>query len=437
MRRAGRVRHEVEPWKPSPLPGRCLLQKKPDRSTIAGMHINRQAIVPEGKPAVGPRDNVFHTSKVLTLSGAHLLHDTFSAFLAPLLPLLTTKLGMSLSVTSFLDIMRRLPTLFNPVFGVMAERRGIKRLVILTPAVTAISMSLVGPAPTIPILFVLIFVAGISAALFHVPSPVLIREASGNRVGMGMSFYMVGGELARTLGPLLVISAVSLWSLEGIFRLAPIGIGASVVLHFKLKDLDVQRKVSKMSKSGDISKILRSYRPLFITLSGFILFQSLMKSALTLYLPLYLTNRGASLWLAGASLAILQFFGVIGTFMSGILSDRLSRGTTLLISSIGTIAAMALFLLFHHVVFLALIGFFIFSTGPVLLALVQDTDSTMPTFMNGIYMAIGFGVGSAAVFSLGVMGDLIGLEKTYVVSFFVAIGTIPTAILLPRFVSKS
>ena len=43
---------------------------------------------------------------------------------------------------------------------------------------------------------------------------------------------------------------------------------------------------------------------------------------------------------------------------------------------------------------------------------------------------------SVAVFSLGLMGDLIGLEKTYIVSLFFAIGTIPAAIFLPRFVSR-
>jgi MFS transporter, FSR family, fosmidomycin resistance protein len=413
------------------------LYKSPSRAIIAFVDIDEQTIVPQGDREAGAEEAAFDTAKVLTLSGAHLLHDTFSAFLPPLLPLLTAKLGMSLSMSAFLDITRRLPTLFNPLFGFLAERRGIKRLVIITPAITAVSMSLVGTAPSVPILFILIFIAGLSAALFHVPSPVLVREASGKRVGTGMSFYMVGGELARTLGPLLLISAVSLWSLEGIFRLIPIGIGASFVLHYKLKDLDVRRGKSQ-GKSRRISRgVLRLYGPFFVTLSAYILFQLLMKSALTLYLPLYLTGRGAGLWLAGASLSILQFFGVIGTFLAGTISDRLGRGQTLVIASIGMIAFFALFLAFHHVVFLSLTGLFLFSTGPVLLAMVQDTDSSMPTFMNGVYMAINFGVGSAAVFSLGLMGDLFGLEKTYIVSLFFALGTIPTAILLPRFVSKN
>lgn len=98
---------------------------------------------PEEEGTTGEAER-FSGSKVITLSVAHLLHDTFGSFLAPLLPLLTAKLGMSLSVSAFLDITRRVPTLFNPIFGMIAEYRGIKLLVILTPAVTSTAMSLTG-----------------------------------------------------------------------------------------------------------------------------------------------------------------------------------------------------------------------------------------------------------------------------------------------------
>lgn len=49
-------------------------------------------------------------------------------------------------------------------------------------------MGLVGLANSYAVLFILLFVAGISAALFHVPTPVIVKEASGNKVGTGMSF---------------------------------------------------------------------------------------------------------------------------------------------------------------------------------------------------------------------------------------------------------
>ena len=375
----------------------------------------------------------FRKADVMVLSFAHLAHDTFSAFLAPLLPLLIDKLGMSLSMTAFLDIIRRIPALFNPFLGLLAEKTGIKYFVILTPAITAISMGLVGLANSFAVLFILLFVAGISAALFHVPSPVIVKEASGNKVGTGMSFFMVGGELARTLGPLLVISAVSLWSLEEIYRLIPLGIIASLVLYVKLKNLDVDRQTQKPKEKGDTRKLLRRYWPFFGVIAGFLCFQAAMKSALTLYLPVYLTSQGESLWFAGISLAVLQFSGVIGTFCAGNISDKIGRRKTLVISSIGSVAAMALFVFTQNIIILAILGLFLFASGPVLMASIQDTDSNMPTFMNSMYMFINFGVGSILVFALGFVGDWIGLERTYELCVLFALGTIPMAFLLTRF----
>ncbi len=375
----------------------------------------------------------FQKSDVFILSAAHLAHDTFSAFLAPLLPLLIEKLGMSLSMTAFLDIIRRIPALFNPFLGLLAEKTGIKYFVILTPAITAISMGLIGLANSFAMLFILLFVSGISAALFHVPSPVLVKEASGNRVGTGMSFFMVGGELARTVGPLLVISAVSYWSLEEIYRLIPLGIIASLVLYVKLKNIDGDRKFSKKKEIGDTRKILRKYWPYFTVIAAFISFQAAMKSALTLYLPVYLTGQGESLWYAGISLSVLQFFGVIGTFCAGSISDKIGRKSTLVFSSIGAVITMALFVFTHNIVLLGVLGLFLFASGPVLMASIQDTDSNMPTFMNSMYMFINFGVGSVIVFVLGYVGDWIGLEQTYKYCVVFAMGTIPAALLLNRF----
>lgn len=379
------------------------------------------------------QNNEFRRADVTALSLAHLAHDTFSAFLAPLLPLLIAKLGISLSMTAFLDIARRIPALFNPLLGLMAERTGGKYIVILTPSVTAISMCLIGFTNSFITLLVLLFVAGVSAALFHIPTPVIIKEASGNRIGTGMSFFMVGGELARTLGPLLAISAVSMWGLEGIYRLIPLALASSGILYLKLRNYDVSISKKKKDK-GDTRRIMKQYWPLFSALAAFIFFQAAMKSALTLYLPVFLTDQGASLWFAGAALSVLQFFGVIGTFLAGNISDRIGRRNTLLVSSVGSVIFMGLFLYNHNIVILSVLGLFLFASGPVLMAGMQDTKSSMPTFMNSMYMFINFGASSVIVFALGMMGDIFGLERTYLYSTFFALGTIPAGFFFAKFI---
>jgi MFS transporter, FSR family, fosmidomycin resistance protein len=57
----------------------------------------------------------------------------------------------------------------------------------------------------------------------------------------------------------------------------------------------------------------------------------------------------------------------------------------------------------------------------------------MPTFMNSMYMFINFGVSAALVFALGILGDWIGLERTYQICTLFALGSVPMAFLLTRF----
>ncbi len=374
----------------------------------------------------------FKRNEVLVLSLAHLAHDMFSAILAPLLPLLIAKLGMSLSVTAFLDIIRRVPALFNPILGLLVERTGSKYIVILAPAVTAISMGFVGLANSTVMLFILLFVAGVSAALFHVPSPVMVRNVSGNRVGTGMSFFMVGGELARTLGPMMVLAAVSQWGLEGIYRLIPLGLAASFILFLKLRYYKAPERFTKAKEKGDTRRVLKEQRVFLGSLAGYILFQNVAKSALVLFLPVYLTEQGGSLWYAGISLSVLQFFGVVGTFFAGNISDRIGRRNTLLISSIATVVVLWLFVMSNNIILLAVLGLFLFASGPVLLAKTQDTGTNMPTFMNSMYMFINFGVSSVAVFCVGLLGDGVGLQLTYVIATIFCLGTIPLAWLVTK-----
>lgn len=374
-------------------------------------------------------------SKVLLISFAHFSQDIFSAFLAPLLPLIIEKLGLSLSMVALLDIVRRIPALFNPLLGLVAEKRDVKYFVILTPAITAISMSFIGLAPSYTILIILLLVAGISSALFHIPSPTMVKMASGDQTGTGMSYYMVGGEFARTLGPILVTAAVSWWGLDGIYKLAPIGIISSLVLYIKLKDFNTHVKAKKKEK-GDTKNLLLKYKGFFMVIGLFVLFQSAMRSSLTLYLPIYLVQNGQSLWYAGIALSILQFSGVVGVFLSGKISDKIGRYQTLLVTAIGSSILMALFIYFQSMFILAILGFFVFASTPVLIAFVQDTNSNMPTFMNSIYMSINFGISSIIVFAIGFLGDNISLNDTYIVCNVMAFGTILIALLFKKYQEK-
>ncbi len=130
----------------------------------------------------------------------------------------------------------------NPLVGIIAERPIMKYMVILSPAITAISMSLIGVAPGYIFLAILLFVSGLSSTMWHIPTPVLVKSLSGKRTGKGMSYYMVGGELARTAGPLIILGVIELWGLEGTWKMMPLGIAASSRTTFQFQKSQFEKR---------------------------------------------------------------------------------------------------------------------------------------------------------------------------------------------------
>jgi MFS transporter, FSR family, fosmidomycin resistance protein len=367
----------------------------------------------------------FQTGNVLTVATAHFIHDIYPSFVAPIVDELKLKFGINYTLIGLLQVINRIPALLNPFVGIFAESMKMRYLVIFTPAATAISMSLIGVASGYGILAILLFTSGVSSAFFHVPTPVMIKKVAGAKTGKGMSFYMVGGEAARSVGPLIVTAAVTHWGLSGTYKLMPLGIVASIVLFFRLKDIEIRKDLSgskiEFKKYGSI---LRKYIPLLVTVAGITFFRGAMKSALTLYLPTFLRDQGNTIWQASQGLALVQFTGIVGTMFSGTLSDRFGRKNTLMLITITSPLLMMIFILFRDAMaypILAVIGFFLVGHQSVILATIHDTDTSHLPFLNGIYMTTNLFLNAFMIMLVGWLADHIGLIKTFWISSGIAI----------------
>jgi FSR family fosmidomycin resistance protein-like MFS transporter len=295
-------------------------------------------------------------------------------------------------------------------------------------------MSLLGLAPSYIFLVIILISMGVSASMFHVPAPVMIKQIAGERIGKGMSFFMLGGELARSVGPIVILGGVSLWGLEGTYRLIPFGLVASVLLYFKFRNL----VVAQLSNKIETKKVWDAFRkvlPLFIIIFGIVFFNSIIKGTLTTFLAVYLTDKGESLWYAGIALSIFQFAGAGGTFFSGTISDKIGRKKVLLISSFLNPVLFYLFIITNSIfsfIFLILLGFFIFAFTPVLLALVNESKSEFPTFLNGVFMTINFLTSAISISIIGFSADWFSMETTYLLAAVIGFGTIPFVLKLKK-----
>jgi FSR family fosmidomycin resistance protein-like MFS transporter len=382
----------------------------------------------------------FQAKNIILISIAHFVHDTYSAFLAPIVPLLKAKLGINNTLVSLMFVAQQIPALLNPFIGIIADNLKIRYLVILAPAVTTICMSLLGVAPLYIIIIILLFVMGLSSAMFHVPSPVLIKKISGDRIGKGMSFYMLGGEAARTVGPLIIVAAVDMWGLEGTFKLIPFGLLASLILYFRLKDIDISKDIKNDKSLKGIKETFKEHLPFFILITGIMLFRGFMKTSISSFLPTYLDEKGGSLWLGGISLSIFEFAGAIGAYLAGTFSDKVGRIRMLTFIICVSPVLMLLFISTDGVMMyplLLLLGFFIISSTPVLLALVMDIESEHQAFLSGVFMFISFVSSSFTALFVGILSDYIGLIATYKVASILAFFAIPFILILGRKYKKS
>jgi FSR family fosmidomycin resistance protein-like MFS transporter len=382
------------------------------------------------------KNNNFQFSHLLTISLAHMLHDIYSSFLSPVLPLLINKFNISYSFASLLNVLQRLPSVISPFVGLLADRISLRYLVIISPSITGIVMSLLGVAPNHIVIIILLIVMGVSASLFHVPAPVMIGSLAGDRKGMGMSFYMLGGEIARTIGPLIIVGAVSLWTFEGTWRLIPFSLAGSFILFLKLRKIKTHSKFEDRKEVQRKWKTFKSFLHFLIPITIFLFFNTFIRQTLRFYLPTYMNIQGGSLWLGGVALSVFQIAGAGGSLISGTFSDKIGRTRTLIIMAVLSPVFMLLFVHIpvNAVRFILLVGLGIVSVGygPVLLAFINEIPTERVAFLNGIYISISFLTGSAVIMIVGALSDWLGLETTFNICTYVAIFAIPSVFYISK-----
>ena len=324
----------------------------------------------------------------------------------------------------------QIPALMNPYIGKLADRISVRYFIILAPAMTAVPMSLLGVAPSYSVLLILLFFTGISVSLFHVPAPALVYKVSGKKTGRGMSFYMTGGELARTLGPIIIIGAISLMGLEDYSPVMVVGILASVLMYFKFRDMPV---TVNPKSTPSIRKTCVEMKDLLLPLSGIVFVRGFMHACLTAFLPLYIMSKSGDVWLAGIALSLFEAAGVIGILAVGSLSDRFGRKQLLVFCLVVAPISLLVFTAVSgwlQLLVLLVTGVSLLSTTPVMLAMVQEYSVNGSSAANGVFMMISFLARSAVVVLVGFVADMVGLEKTFVLCGVIGLGGIPFAFTL-------
>ena len=369
------------------------------------------------------------TRVALVVALAHGLNDAYSAFVAPLLPRLMDRLGLSIALAAGLAMAYSLAaSLLQPILGYLADRHGRRAFLVAGPLLSGVFASLIGVAGTFWGLVAVLTLAGLGSAAFHPPgASYAARVAEGRGSGVRYSVFSFSGSAGYALGPLIAVALVQWRGLQGLWVAMIPAVVLTPFLYLNLPSPRAERANMHLPPPpGQVLRQLAGPLGLVFGISAAVAWAQ--RTVLTL-LPIIVNQAGGSETLGAASLSVYLAAQAGGTLAGGYLADRMDR-RRLLVALCGLafpahVAAVAL----HpgSAVALAaagLAGFLGMATLPAIVVMAQELHPRGVAVSSGIVMGLAWATGSVGVLATGTLADTTGPVVAAVATMPVLLGAV-------------
>ncbi|MDP1672531.1 MAG: MFS transporter [Burkholderiales bacterium] len=393
---------------------------------------------------------------VWLISAGHGLTHWYPATFYVLLPLIGKELGLSYTQIGFLMSAQHIAgALSNLPGGMIVDSIGKKGYLMAASLFwVGFPYALMSMTNSMWMLVICLMLVGIGNNLWHPAAIPTLAHQYPQRKGLVLSFHGMGGNIGEALAPLAAGSLLAWfsWREVVVINVVPGLVMAVLILVMvgaltTVRDGDKPRKEGVNAGSGssnwnarqylrDLGSLLRNRALMLICVSGG--FRTLTQVGLMVFLPVYLAyEQGYSPIAVGVCMTVLQVAGLIAGPIAGHVSDKFGRRHVVLSSMVLTgltiIGMVFAGQSFMFIVFVALVGFFLYAMRPVMQAwAVENTPKRLAGTGVGLQFTILAIGGSIAPATFGVIADAWGV---YTAFYFLA-GTIIAANLLVVFVPK-
>jgi FSR family fosmidomycin resistance protein-like MFS transporter len=337
---------------------------------------------------------------------AHLANDTYPNLYPVLLPILMVQLKFSIAQAALISTVISLTSqLLQPVMGFFADKIGGRIFIvgglILGSIFSAIALGL---APTYPLLLVALLIGGLGNAAFHPHASALVSEITGERKGLGMSLFMIGGNLGRAVAPILASTAILLGGRTGLLFVAIPGLIMSLIMSVMVPKIPSHKNNKKIITPEFINGIKSASKLLAV-----VGLRSLTTLSTLTLVPILWKQWGHPLTETAGLLSLLFIAGSIGNLIGGALSDYVGPKPVLVFSAILSSVFLITFLNVNNIIlsyiFIALLGAALYSTGSVVMVFSQALFPENKGMASGLTLGIGNTLGSIGVAFIGLIAD--------------------------------
>lgn len=383
---------------------------------------------------------------VLGVAGStHFLHDGFSDVIYLLLPVWQAEFGLSLAQTGVLKscYSGALAAAQVPA-GLVAERLGERRLLVVGTAITGLGFAALGLAGGFLSLALLLLIAGAGSGTQHPLNATVVAAAypeRGRRTALGI--YNFTGDLGKIAVPLLaaLVLAAADWR-AATTGYGLIGVAGALLALLAMSVLGAgdPPPAGAMERRGAAAPAVRGWGIHdwrgFRALSAIGIIDSAARTGFLTFLPFLLTAKGADIATVGIALGLTFAGGASGKFLCGVLAERVGILRTVILTELLTSGGILLLLplpLSGALVCLPVLGAALNGTSSVLYAtVVEFVVAERRSRAFGLFYTLGIGASAAAPFAFGLLADRSGVPVTLAVIAALVLLTVPLSARLRR-----
>ncbi len=375
------------------------------------------------------------------ISSVHLLNDAMQTVVVALFPIFEESLKLTYGQIGWIAFtLNMTSSIMQPVVGVLSDRSPKPWMLPIGMLCSMAGMAGLAVAPNFTLLILSVVFVGLGSAVFHPEGSRVVHMAAGSRRAFSQSIYQVGGNFGQSLGPIMTAAIFiplgqrgAAWGM--LLAAVAIAILFKVVPWYAARLAEHGGKVPKKKPAAGSSQVNQMIVLALSILLLVVFARSWYAAAIGSFYQFYARDHyEITIQSAQILLFLFMIFGVIGTFLGGIMADRIGRKKMMLISILGA-APFALVLphlpLFWVYPSIALLGFILQSGFSVSVVYAQELMPGKVGMASGLITGLAFGMGALGSVVLGNMADAEGMDSVMLLaSFLPLIGIL--ALWLPK-----
>lgn len=370
-------------------------------------------------------DEKTNKKAIIWLTTAHLVNDTFSGFLNPIMPILASKIGFSMFIATILTSVAQIcSSLIQPIFGFFADNI-LKRFFIFWGLIFGTVFIPIGAnSKTLGLLLACIILGNLGGSLFHPQATGFVSRFSKNNFVSNMGLFITAGTFGFAFGPFISGLITDKLGLDKMPYLSIVGIILALLM-FKFVP-----KISAIEKKPEHKDFIKTFKIILannkmLILTTISIMKSLILTSCSVLLPFLWAGQGHKASYCGLALFLFLLAGGFGSLLSGSVEAKIGAKPVFYFSMILTCPMMFLFILTYQsypylsLAIFVLMGFTTMFAQPVTMVMAQRILPEYKSIVSGIINGFSWGIVAVVLTVVGFFAQEFGITKVLmIVSIF-------------------